>query len=588
MKMQRSSSSIAGNWFSPWLLVSLAILAGTGLLTHPQSKAVASAIANGLRFEVSLASSLSTGPLDGRLYLLVSTNNDEEPRYQISDQPQTQQFFGMNVDGWRPASPMVVDAYAIGYPLENISRIPPGDYYVQGLLNIYETFHRADGHVVKLPMDHGEGQQWNEKPGNLFSEPAKIHIDQSAGGTIHITLTKKIPPIEPPKDTEYIKHFHIQSALLSQFWDRPMELGAQVLLPPGWAEHPTAHYPLIVLEDHFTYDLFGGGRFFRTQPPDPSMTGRRREVAEAGYQFYQDWTDGKMPHMLILEIQHPNPYYDDSYSVNSANIGPYGDAIMHELIPEVERRFRGIGQGWARGLYGGSTGGWEALAVQVFYPDDFNGTWAMCPDPVDFHAYQIVNLYDDANAMWLEGPWSRIPRPAVRRPDGTVVTTMDREIRREEVLGDHGRSTDQFGIWQAVYSPVGSDGYPQPIWDPATGVIDHTVADYWREHFDLRYILQRDWKTLGPKLVGKIHVKVGTRDTYYLDNAVRLLDDFLKSTKDPYFAGDVEYGPHQPHCWSGDGDARNGWLTVNQRILPKEAEWMTKTAPPGADMSWKY
>jgi hypothetical protein len=570
------------------MLTIFAIVAGNALWTHAQSNSATGAAAGGLRFEISIAPSLSGGPLDGRLYLLVSTNDNEEPRFQISDQPETQQFFGMNVDGWRPGSPVAVDSKAIGYPLENISRIPPGDYYVQALLNIYETFHRADGHTIKLPMDHGEGQQWNEKPGNLYSEPVKVHIDPADGGVVRISLSKKIAPIQPPQDTDYIKHFHIQSQLLSQFWGRPIELGAQVLLPPGWAEHPKAHYPLMVLEDHFTYDLFGRNHFFRSTPPDAGMTGRQRENAEAGYQLYQDWTGGKLPHMLILEIQHPNPYYDDSYSVNSANVGPYGDAIMHELIPEVERRFRGIGQGWARGLYGGSTGGWEALAVQVFYPDDFNGTWAMCPDPVDFRAYQIVNLYDDANAMWLEGPWSRIPRPAVRRPDGTVVTTMEREIRREEVLGDHGRSTDQFGIWQAVYSPVGSDGYPQPIWNPSTGVIDHTVADYWREHFDLRYILQRDWKTLGPKLVGKIHVKVGTRDTYYLDNAVRLLDDFLKSTTDPYYAGDVEYGPHQPHCWSGDGDTRHGWLTINQRVLPKEAEWMTKTAPPNADMSWKY
>lgn len=582
------NSTVGRRLIAVWLLPILSLAAGTALLAHAQSKFAASPAAGDLRFEISIAPSLSAGPLDGRLYVLVSTNDDEETRFQISDQPGTQQFFGINVDGWTAGSTVILDGKAIGYPLESISRIPPGDYYVQALLNIYTTFHRADGHVIKLPVDHGEGQQWNEKPGNLYSQPVKIHIDPAAGGIVRITLTRKIAPIEPPEDTEYIKHFHIQSALLSQFWGRPMELGAQVLLPPGWAEHPNAHYPLMVLEDHFTYDLFGNGHFFRSRPPDPSMIGRQRKVAEAGYRFYQDWTDGNLPHMLILEIQHPNPYYDDSYSVNSANVGPYGDAIMRELIPEVERRFRGIGQGWARGLYGGSTGGWEALAVQIFYPDDFNGTWAMCPDPVDFRAYQIVNIYADDNAMWLEGPWSRIPRPAVRRPDGTVVTTMEREIRREEVLGDHGRSTDQFGIWQAVYSPVGSDGYPQPIWNSSSGVIDHTVADYWREHFDLRYILQRDWKTLGPKLVGKIHVKVGTRDTYYLDNAVRLLDDFLKSTTDPPYGGDVEYGPHQPHCWSGDGDASTGWLTVNQRILPQEAEWMTKTAPPGADMSWKY
>src|ERR1700680_4508706 len=256
------------------------------------------------------------------------------------------------------------------------------------------------------------------------------------------------------------------------------------------------------------------------------------------------------PRIITLKTQHPNPYYDDSYAVNSANVGPYADAITQELIPAVEQKFRGIGQGWARGLYGGSTGGWEALGMQVFYPDFFNGTWCMCPDPVDFRAYQIVNLYDDKNALWTEGPWSRIARPSARTPDDAIITTMDRENRRELVLGTHGRSADQYNVWQAVYSPVGDDGYPKPIWDPLTGVIDHQVAAYWREHYDLRYILERDWKTLGPKLVGKIHVKVGTRDTYYLDNAVRLLEQFLSKTNNPYYAGDFEYGPHLPHCFS--------------------------------------
>jgi hypothetical protein len=542
-----------------------------------------------LRFEVSFDSSLNSTSLDGRLYLLISTDNDREPRFQISDQPETQQFFGINVDAWAPGAPAVFDGAPVGYPLDSIARIPAGDYYAQALLNIYATFHRADGHTVKLPMDEGEGQQWNRKPGNLFSEPIKVHIDPAAGGVVRIKLSRRIKPADLPQDTQYVKHFRIQSAVLSKFWGRPMYLGAHVLLPAGWAEHPHAHYPVMILEGHFAQDIFGG-HFFRTQPPDASLRGRQLKLATYGYAFYQDWISGRMLRMIIVEIQHANPYYDDSYAVDSANVGPYGTAIMRELLPEVEKRYRGIGQGWARGLYGGSTGGWEALAEQIFYPDDFNGTWASCPDPVDFRAYQIVNIYDDDNALWLQGPWSRIPRPAVRRPDGTVVTTMDRENRRELVLGDHGRSTEQFGIWQAVYSPVGADGYPQPIWDPFTGVIDHTVAKYWKEHYDLRAILQRDWPTLGPKLAGKIHINVGTMDTYYLNNAVLLLQQFMESTKNPHDPGDFHYGIRQPHCWTGgDPNHTTGILTMNQRVLPDAAAWMTKTAPPGADVtSWKY
>jgi Putative esterase len=543
-----------------------------------------------LRFEISYAKDLSTAPLDGRLYLLVSTDEKNEPRFQVSYMPASQQIFGVDVDGLAADAPAAFDRSTLGYPVKSIEEIPPGDYYVQGLLNIYETFHRADGHVVKLPMDQGEGQQWNEKPGNLYSKPEKVHIDPAAGGVVRIQLTEKIPPIEPPQDTKYVKHLRIESQLLTKFWGRPMELGALVLLPDGWDEHPNAHYPLMVLQGHFSHDLFDGFGF-RTLPPTPDLQGRERTAAEASYKLYQDWVAGRLPRMIILEIQHPNPYFDDSYAVNSANVGPYGDAIMRELLPAVEKRFRGIGQGWARALYGGSTGGWEAMGVQVFYPDEFNGAWCFCPDPIDFRAYQIVNLYEDKNAFWSGSPWTKNPRPAVRTSDDEVQATMESMNRYEVVLGTHGRSTEQFGIWQAVFGPVGSDGYPKPIWDPYTGEIDHDVATYFRDHYDLHYIMQRDWKTLGPKLVGKLHVTVGTRDTYYLDNAVRLMQKFLESTNNPYYAGDFEYGPHQPHCWSGGTGltALEGRLNVNQRVLPKAAAWMEKTAPPGADTtSWKY
>lgn len=590
-------------WFVLRLAAVLVFAACVSVLAGPSSSvgsrpAHSPGAVPGLRFELSFSREMSATPLDGRLFLLISTDSAREPRFEVSDRPDTQQMFGLDVDALAPDSPAAFDRTVLGFPLDSIAQIPAGDYTVQALLNIYETFHRADGRVLKLPMDQGEGQQWSLKPGNLYSRPEKVHIDPAAGGVIRIHLTEKIPPIEPPQDTKYVKHLRIRSELLSKFWGRPMELGALVLLPEGWDEHPDAHYPLMVLQGHFSHDIFGRG--VRTQPPATEMQGLARTSAEYGYKFYQDWISGRLPRMIILEIQHPNPYYDDSYAVNSANVGPYGDAITQELIPAVEQKFRGIGQGWARGLYGGSTGGWEALGMQVFYPDFFNGTWCMCPDPVDFRAYQIVNLYDDKNALWTEGPWSRIARPSARMPDGAIITTMDRENRRELVLGTHGRSADQYDIWQAVYSPVGDDGYPKPIWDPLTGVIDHQVAAYWREHYDLRYILERDWKTLGPKLVGKLHVKVGTRDTYYLDNAVRLLEQFLSKTNNPYYAGDFEYGPHLPHCFTGDAHTPVppatpreavilGFLTIQQRVLLQAADWMTRTAPPGADVtSWKY
>jgi hypothetical protein len=295
--------------------------------------------------------------------------------------------------------------------------------------------------------------------------------------------------------------------------------------------------------------------------------------------------------MILVTIQHANPYYDDSYAVNSANIGPYGDALTHELIPYIEEQYRGIGEGWARTLYGGSTGGWESIAVQIMYPDEYNGTWTFCPDPIDFRAYTVVNIYEDQNAYYLDSEWKRTPRPGRRNWLGHVSSTLEEDNLLELVLATNGRSGGQWDIWQAVYSPVGDDGYPAPIWDKRTGEIDHEVAEYWRDNYDLGHILQRDWATLGPKLRGKLHIYVGDMDNYYLNNAVYLVEEFLESTTNPYYAGVVEYGDRFEHCWSGDHDNPNqiSRLTINQRVAPQMVRRMLQTAPPGADVrSWRY
>src|SRR5256885_872328 len=312
-----------------------------------------------LRFEISFPASLSGRPLVGHMMLGIAKDEKPEPRYQLrEEEAESAQFFGLDVDALAPAANAIIDSSTLGYPVANLDQLPAGDYYVQAVLNIYETFHRSDGRTVKLPPDMGEGQQWYEKPGNFFSKAQKLHIDPAAGGVVRIALSEKIPPIQSPADTEFIKHFRIQSKLLSEFWGRPMYLGAVVVLPEGFDKHPNAHYPVVINHGHFPLDFRG----FRTEPPTPDMKDRARKRAESQYRLYQDWTSGRLPKMLLLEIQHANPYYDDSYAVNSANVGPYGDAILKELIPEVEKRFRGIGRPWARALTGGSTGGWEAIA----------------------------------------------------------------------------------------------------------------------------------------------------------------------------------------------------------------------------------
>lgn len=541
----------------------------------------------GIRFGVSFSGKLSQEPIDGRMLLMFSTDPTSEPRFQISVLESTQIAFGVEVDGMKPSDEAVFDASVFGYPLKSISELPPGEYWVQALLHRYETFRRSDGHVVKLPMDRGEGQQWNFAPGNFYSTPQKMAIDPQKNEKIRIILDKVIPPIPDPLDTKYIKHIKIQSKLLTEFWGRPFYLGASVLLPEGFEEHPKAHYPLFIFHNHFSYDVSG----FSESPPDPNAKGRSKEAQELGYQLYKDWKSPGFPRMVVINIQHPTPYYDDSYAVNSANMGPYGDAITYEFIPFIEKKFRCLGQGWARTLTGGSTGGWEAIAAQIFYPDEYNGCWSCAPDPIDFRALELVDIYKNKNAYYSDSQWKPTPRPAKRNEIGEISSTMEQRNHLELVLGTKGRSGEQWDIWQAVYSPVGEDGYPKPIWDKMTGVIDHSVADYWKEHYDLRYILERDWKTLGPKLKGKIRIYVGTMDYFYLNNAVYLMEDFLKTTKDPYYDGHIEYGDRFGHCWSGDHlhTCFHAAFTYIQRFAPEMKEHILKTAPPGADTtSWQY
>ena len=550
-----------------------------------------------LKFEISFAEKLSAEALDGRMLLMISDNDNSEPRFQVSDGNSTAQIFGVDVNGLQPGEKAVIESDVFGYPIESLSELPSGEYNIQALFHLYETFNRSDGYIVKLPMDRGEGQKWSRAPGNLYSTPVKILIDPSKNKKIEIVLDNKIPPIEDAPETKYIKHVKIKSELLTEFWGRPMYLGAHILLPEGFDEHPEARYPLVINHGHYPHDFSG----FREIPPDPDLEanyssrfdldGYNRIQQEYAHQFYKEWTGPDFPRMLIIEIQHANPYYDDSYAVNSENLGPYGDAITYELIPYIEKKFRGIGEGWARFLYGGSTGGWEALAVQVFYPEEYNGCYAACPDPIDFRAYTVVNLYEEKNAYYTEGKFKKTLRPGQRNYLGHISTTLRSTNYRELAIGTNSRSGDQWDIWEAVYSPVGENGYPKRIWDKKTGVIDHDVAEYWKENYDIGYILQRDWKTLGPKLEGKLHIYCGDMDNYYLNNAVYLVEEFLESTKFPYYNGEIDYGDRAEHCWNGDQTRTNAFsrLRYHQMFAPKIVERILKSAPEGADVtSWRY
>jgi len=424
-------------------------------------------------FHISFSENLSSEAQDGRILLMLSNSNETEPRFQINSGFNTQLIFGVDVDQFEPGESIDIDASVFGFPLISSNEIPEGTYYIQALLNRYETFTLSSGQQVKLPPDKGEGQQWNKKPGNFYSLP--IQLELKAGGKLHIVMDQEIPAIDPPKDTKYIKHVKMKSDLLSEFWGTDIYIGANVLLPHGFDEHPEAKYPLMIFHGHFPYTFRG----FRESPPDPdlepdfntrfNLEGYNRIVQQEEYNFYTSWISDAFPRFIVIEIQHANPYYDDSYAVNSASIGPYGDAITYELIPFVEKQFRGQGEPWSRFLYGGSTGGWEALAAQVFYPNEYNGCFAACPDPIDFRAYCLIDIYENENAYYYQSDHKKALIPGHRDFLGQVSATVRDMNWQELVLGTKSRSGGQFDIWEAVYSPIGDDGYPQRLWDKYTG-----------------------------------------------------------------------------------------------------------------------
>jgi hypothetical protein len=534
-------------------------------------------------FQVTLAPAAQAAPVDGRLIVVVSKELEGEPRFQVSWGLGTQQIFGMDVNGWKPGDVSRMDADVAGSPLAHLRDLPAGTYNVQAVLNVYETFHRADGQVVKLHMDHGEGQQWNRSPGNLYSKPQRVEFGPDSN--VAISLTEVIRAIAPPADTKYVRHVSIESKLLTKFWGRPMRLGAIVLVPDGFDDHPQQHYPVAFMQGHFSGDFFR----FRETPPAAEMKGGEKRSAEAGYQFFQDWTSGRLPRMLIVVTQHATPFYDDSYGVNTANAGPYGDALTQELYPYLEKQFRGIGEPWARVVFGGSTGGWMTLAQQIFYPEYFGGAWGFCPDPVDFHAFQSINVYTDKNAYYDEGPFARLPKLLGRLPNDHILSTMEQFSVQENVLGTRGRSGGQMDAFHATFGPVDGQGYPAKLWDPSSGAIDPEIAKYWREHYDLTAYLERDWERLGPRLVGKLHVTMGTKDTFYLDAAAHRMENFLESTKlpgkGPYYGGSFEFGNNEPHCYAGKMPPG---MSIFSFYLPIFADHMKTMAPKGADVeSWR-
>ena len=512
-----------------------------------------------LRFEVNIPAAVRNEPTTGRVFVMLARANEIEPRFQIGRIGTP--FFGRDVERLAPGGTAIVSGTDLGHPVWDLADIPAGDYWVQAVVNIYTEFPRADGKVVWLHDDQWEGQQWNRSPGNLYSTPRRIAIDPSRAETVRLSADQKIPPIQVAANTPWVERFKMQSPLLSRFWGRPIYVGATVLLPRDY-QRSTTRYPVLYEQGHFSL-----GNPLRW---------------EEGNELGREWAQDDFPRVVAVTFQHPTPYFDDSYVVNSVNNGPYEDAVMQELIPEVEKRYRTIREPWARWLHGGSTGGWEALALQIYQPDFFGGTWAYCPDPVTFSDVEGINLYKDENAFYKQvTEWHRTPTINSREINGEVRQTSQQRNWMELVNGTRGRSGHQLDIWSAAFGPLGEDGYFSPVFDKKTGVIDRRVANYWRDHYDLLYYLQRNWKTVGPKLVDKLHIYVGDADTYFLDRSTRELEAWMKTTQDPHYEGYFLYGDNKPHCWSGP-------VSTAQRLREMAMHGMRHMPPGTTTPWWKY
>ena len=505
----------------------------------------------GIRVEITVPPSVRSEPVTGRVYFMVARTDEREPRLQIGRTGTP--FFGRDVEMLPPGRAAIIDATDLGTPVESLKDIPAGEYFVQGFVNLYSEFKRADGHTVWMHDDQWEGQHWNVSPGNLYSRVQRVRLGPDAE-PIKLVADQVIPPVEIPADTEWVKRFKIQSALLTKFWGRPIYLGATVLLPRDYARS-TVRYPVLYRQGHFSL-----------APP---------LNFEEGSDLHKAWVRDDFPRMIVVTLQHPTPYFDDSYGVNSVNNGPYGDALMRELIPEVEKRFRVIGEPWARITDGGSTGGWISLAHQFFYPDFYGGVWSYCPDSVTFTDVEGINVYEEENAFYRKIDWRTVPIINTREVNGHVRLTSEQRNHMELVNGTKGRSGQQLDIWSAVFGPLGKDGYFEPLFDKRTGKMNRAVGEYWREHYDLLEYLKRNWSTVGPKLVDKVHIYTGTMDNFFLNNSTKELEAWMKTTANPHYEGFFLYGDGKGHCWQGPESTPERLRQMAAHIARHKPEGMT-------------
>jgi enterochelin esterase-like enzyme len=575
-----------------WISISLVQILMIGILPAGASFAgdAPSKAAHFTKVSIVNAAGLAD-PVTGRVFVIISRDKNTEPRLIMASYLGTSShyapFFAKDIESLRRGATATINEVDVGFPLHSMQDIRAGDYTVQALLNVYTEFTRADGHTIWAHKDQGEGQNLQIAPGNLVSDPMRVHLDPQQGFSLTLRLTRVLGPIPTENDTQYIKHVRFKSKLASAFWGKDMYVAATVVLPKGYDEHTDVHYPVIFDHGHYRERVpFHFDEVNAHEGQDDA-----RDLQTSVKVFSEAWRSNHFPRMILVSLQHPTPFYDDSYFVNSPNTGPWDDVFMKEVIPFLEQRFRIIRRPYARVLAGISSGGWIAAALQIHHPNQFGGAWVSAPDVLDFRDYiDGINLYFD-NSAWYAPSNSGWPefapeRPMLRAVNGQPLMTMRQFSQLSLALGSHGRSGGWFDSQNAHWGPVGTDGYPLEVFDYRTGTINHDVAKYWREHdYDLRDYLSRHWTTIGPQLKDKLHFSCGDMDIFYMNISMRRMESFLQHVQNPVFSGDIKWGrPMIGHTWIGVG--YDPWPT---KMLQDIAANIVQHAAADDDSSrWHY
>ncbi|KAK4505902.1 hypothetical protein PRZ48_003867 [Zasmidium cellare] len=488
---------------------------------------------HGLKIQLSAADGLLNGSTTGRILVLFAPAG-VDPLDDIDVATTPYYFYGQDVYDFDTGDTITLSGgsdkrtgYGVwGYPNASLDDLPAGEYSVQAFLNQYENATRSDGSQVSLRFPCGDGQRSVAGPGSLVTLATNVTVSGGAQ-TIDLTFEAVVPedPFEGTEiggcsqgnypDNELLKHVKIRSEVLSKFWNRNMYVGANILLPSGYDANDTGkRYPVIYSQDHWV-----GG--------DPAFSGYYdadliAEWASGIIPSTDGGADRETPKLILVTFRHEAPYYDDSYTVNTANLGPYGDAINDELISTIDKMFNTIAKPYARIQEGGSTGGWESIANVIFRPDLFGACFSSYPDSLDFHRHQDIPLYDAKNA-YTRPNGSKIY--SVRGDVNGVLTNLvqvEQENKWELTFGTSSRSGNQWDVWNAVFGAQGLNGYPLEPWDKVTGEIYPEAVEYWKP-MDLSNYITTNWNTsknLGEVLKDRIHVSVGTWDDYFLNEGV--------------------------------------------------------------------